>query len=141
MLRFKQTMLFGVLCSKSWILAANILLAVCVTTAGEAKVTNFVLEDPTEPNSVKVNLGAACEPGTTVQTDRGTVCGIVVNGINSWQGIPFAAPPIENLRWAPPQPAAAWSGTLQATAYASQCMQTSGGHEDCLYLNVWAPPG
>jgi para-nitrobenzyl esterase len=122
-------------------LAANILLAICVTTAGEARVTKYVVEDPTERNSVKVNLGAACDPGTTVQTDRGTVCGIVVNGINSWQGIPFAAPPVENLRFAPPQPAAAWSGTLQATAFASQCTQTSGGNEDCLYLNVWAQPG
>ena len=144
MSRFKRrAVLFLVPSSKSWMLAANILLAICVTTAGEAKVTKYVVEDPTEPNSGKVNLGAACEPGTTVQTDRGTVCGIVVDGIKSWQGIPFAAPPVENLRWAPPQPAAAWSGTLQATAYASQCTQTGPpmGNEDCLYLNVWAPPG
>ena len=144
MSRFKRrAVLFAVPSSKSWMLAASVLLAICVTTASEAKVTEYVVEDPTEPNSVKVNLGAACEPGTTVQTDRGTVCGIVVNGINSWQGIPFAAPPIENLRWAPPQPAAAWSGTLQATAFASSCTQTGPpmGNEDCLYLNVWAPPG
>src|SRR5262249_55591972 len=83
----------------------------------------------------------ACAPGTTVQTDKGAVCGIVVSGINAWQGIPHSAPPVGNLRWAPPQPAAAWSGTLNATAFASQCVQTSGGNEDCLYLNVWAPPG
>jgi para-nitrobenzyl esterase len=82
-----------------------------------------------------------CAAGTTVQTDKGAVCGIVVSGINSWQGIPFAAPPVGNLRWAPPQPAAAWSGTLNATAFASSCTQSSGGSEDCLYLNVWAPPG
>ncbi len=82
-----------------------------------------------------------CDDGTTVQTDKGAVCGIVVNGINSWQGIPHSAPPVSNLRWAPPQPAAAWTGTLNATAFASQCFQSSGGNEDCLYLNVWAPPG
>jgi len=61
------------------------------------------------------------DPGTTVQTDNGAVCGIV--------------------RWAPPQPAVPWSDTVNATAYASQCTQSGGGDEDCLYLNVWAPPG
>lgn len=83
----------------------------------------------------------ACADGTTVQTDAGAVCGIVVNGTNSWQGIPFAAPPVGNLRWAPPQPVVPWGGTLNATAFASQCTQSSSGSEDCLYLNVWAPPG
>src|SRR5262249_4917497 len=48
MLRFKQTILCAVASSKSWMLAANILLAICVTTAGEARVTKFVVEDPTE---------------------------------------------------------------------------------------------
>jgi len=89
----------------------------------------------------RASAAPACAAGTTVQTDKGAVCGIVVNGINSWQGIPHSAPPVGNLRWAPPQPAAAWSGTLNATAFASSCTQASGGSEDCLYLNVWAPPG
>ena len=89
----------------------------------------------------RASAAPACAAGTTVQTDKGAVCGIVVNGINSWQGIPHSAPPVGNLRWAPPQPAAAWSGTLNATAFASRCTQASGGSEDCLYLNVWAPPG
>ena len=160
MLRFKRAVLFAVFSSKSWMLVANILLAIGVTTAGEARVTKSVVEpfaggvafgnagayerldgDLSDPPSPMVNLDKACDAGTTVQTDKGTVCGIVVSGINSWQGIPFAAPPVGNLRWAPPQAAAPWSGTLKATAFASQCMQSSGGGEDCLYLNVWAPPG
>ena len=90
----------------------------------------------------------ACAAGTTVNTTKGAVCGIVVNGVNEWLGIPYAAPPVGALRWQPPQPATAWSGTLNATAFASICTQAavgkSGpntGSEDCLYVNVWAPPG
>src|SRR6266849_9798547 len=90
----------------------------------------------------------ACAAGTTVQTSTGPVCGIVVNGVNEWLGIPYAAPPVGNLRWASPQRPAAWSTTLAATAFGSTCTQPavgkSGpntGSEDCLFINVWAPPG
>jgi len=90
----------------------------------------------------------ACAAGTTVQTSTGPVCGIVVNGVNEWLGIPYAAPPVGNLRWASPQRPAAWSTTLAATAFGSSCTQPavgkSGpntGSEDCLFINVWAPPG
>jgi para-nitrobenzyl esterase len=101
----------------------------------------------------------ACAPGTDVQTTTGPVCGIVVNGsalpaptspssgygvVNGdreWLGIPYAAVPVGALRWAPPQPHAPWTGTLAATAFGSECTQANGaGSEDCLYLNVWAPP-
>ena len=111
MLRFKRAVLFAVLSSKSWMLVANILLATGVTTASEARVTEqtqpfarayerladdgYMQVDPIDQlNSVIGKLGTACAPGTTVKTDNGVVCGIVVNGINSWQGIPFAAPPV-----------------------------------------------
>ena len=85
-----------------------------------------------------------CAPGTTTQTTSGPVCGIAVNGVNEWLGIPYAAPPVGNLRWQPPQPPAPWTTTLQATAFASECAQEfpgfpSGGSEDCLYVNVWRP--
>jgi para-nitrobenzyl esterase len=71
-----------------------------------------------------------------------------------WQGIPFAAPPVGELRWRAPQVVAAWSGTREAIAPGSACVQTSspvqslpgksvgeiGGSEDCLTLNVHSPP-
>ncbi len=60
-------------------------------------------------------------------------------------GIPYAAAPIGDLRWKPPQPAPNWSGTRKADNYGSPCPQLSApwfpyikGKEDCLYLNVWA---
>jgi para-nitrobenzyl esterase len=91
----------------------------------------------------------ACATGTTVQTQDGPVCGIVVNGDREWLGVPFAAPPVGSLRWQPPQPHAAWTTTLQATAYAPPCQQQFNfgtveplqGSEDCLYLNVFQPSG
>ncbi len=89
---------------------------------------------------------AACASGTTVQTADGPVCGIVVSGVSEWLGIPYAAPPVGNLRWRPPQPPAPWSSPLQATAFGSECAQEfpgfpSGGSENCLFINVWAPSG
>jgi carboxylesterase type B len=90
---------------------------------------------------------ATCAAGTTVQTASGPVCGIVTSGVDEWLGVPFAAPPVGALRWASPQPHAAWTTTLQATTFASECVQPAvksgppapGSSEDCLYLNVYAP--
>ena len=82
----------------------------------------------------------------TVQ--QGTLRGSVEEGIAVYRGVPFAAPPVGDLRWRAPQPAARWRGEREAKAYAPQCMQGSGGppganapamSEDCLYLNVWSP--
>jgi para-nitrobenzyl esterase len=62
-----------------------------------------------------------------------------------FKGIPFAQPPVGELRWREPQPVKAWSGVRAATSFGAPCAQNSGGHvlesssEDCLYLNVWTP--
>jgi para-nitrobenzyl esterase len=68
-----------------------------------------------------------------------------------FQGIPYAAPPLGDLRWKPPQPAAAWNGVREAKRFGPRCMQlplfgdmqfrSDGMSEDCLYLNVWKPAG
>jgi para-nitrobenzyl esterase len=71
-----------------------------------------------------------------------------------WRGIPFAEAPIGALRWRAPLPPKTWEGTLEALEFASPCIQFAGpggrregldetdtrGQEDCLYLNVFAPP-
>src|SRR4051794_32913743 len=55
-----------------------------------------------------------------------------------FKGIPFAAPPVGDLRWREPMPVKAWSGVRDATKFGSRCMQTGPNvSEDCLYLNVW----
>ncbi len=83
-----------------------------------------------------------------VVTESGTVAGIHSNGLSVYKGIPFAAPPLGDLRWRPPARAASWTGTRQAEAFAPACMQVGVSmpgetpptvSEDCLYLNIWAP--
>jgi len=77
-----------------------------------------------------------------VKTEAGWVQGIEENALTVFRGIPFAAPPVGNLRWCPPQPVEKWDGVLQATQFAPDPFQGDGsGHvsEDCLYLNIWSP--
>ena len=90
--------------------------------------------------------------GEPVRTDKGQVAGkILPSGVRAWLGVPFAAPPVRELRWRDPQPHAAWQGVWNADRPASECIQSLRGRsinhyfgdeatsEDCLYLNIWAP--
>jgi len=91
--------------------------------------------------AARVSLAAASGP--TVQTTEGPVRGEANGQAAIFRGIPFAAPPVEDLRWRAPQPPAARVTTLDAASFAPPCPQWAGstltGSEDCLYLNVWAP--
>ncbi|MET0654834.1 MAG: carboxylesterase/lipase family protein [Pseudoxanthomonas sp.] len=95
---------------------------------------------------------AAGEPASSplVAVGSGTLEGRREKGLETFRGIPFAAPPVGPLRWREPQPAIAWNGVRKADTYAASCMQKSGipvsaggtdGRlsEDCLYLNIWTP--
>jgi para-nitrobenzyl esterase len=85
-----------------------------------------------------------------VRTQAGMVQGTVDDGITIYKGIPFAAPPVGDLRWRAPQPPAPWTGVRSADKFALGCMQiplvlpalgieSFPVSEDCLYLNVWTP--
>jgi len=94
----------------------------------------------------QAELGAAV-PATTVA--GGKLGGIQEGGVRAFKGVPYAAAPVGALRWQAPQPAPAWDGVRQASAFGPRCMQLplfadmvfrSGGvSEDCLTLNVWTP--
>lgn len=94
-----------------------------------------------------VALGAPAHASETVRVAEGMLRGATAGAVTSFKGVPFAAPPVGDLRWRPPAPAAHWSGVRDATAYGPACIQMgiarSGGtahqSEDCLYLNVWTP--
>jgi para-nitrobenzyl esterase len=87
----------------------------------------------------------------TVKVDSGLVSGISTNGVRTFRGIPYAAPPIGDLRWRPPQPVAPWTGVRDGSEYGPECPQTQYPNgsvyvrpmrplsEDCLSLNVWTP--
>src|ERR1051325_6444090 len=63
-------------------------------------------------------------------------------GLRTFRGIPFAAPPVGNLRWKPPQIPLRWAGIRNATSFGAACRQGTGagsGSEDCLFVNVWTP--
>jgi len=91
--------------------------------------------------------GAADAAGP-VHIAQGDLQGVTAGGVESFKGIPFAAPPVGDLRWRPPAPAPSWSGVKRADAFGPICMQAAMGRfadsqmsEDCLTLNVWRPAG
>lgn len=60
-------------------------------------------------------------------------------GVAAFLGIPYAKPPLGDLRWQPPQQHEPWQSPRRATSFGNVCLQTSGGDEDCLFLNVYTP--
>ena len=91
-----------------------------------------------------ISLAAAQPP--TVSVTGGQVRGsLLEKGGAVFKGMPFAQPPLLDLRWRPPLPAKPWDGVRDATRFSAPCAQNAGGHmletssEDCLYLNLWAP--
>jgi len=78
-----------------------------------------------------------------VRVEEGFLQGTFENGLAIYKGIPFATPPVGELRWHAPQPAEKWEGIKQADKFAPAAMQggnpPSGKSEDCLYLNIWTP--
>ena len=88
----------------------------------------------------------------TVTVENGTLSGKALpSGVNGWFGVPFAKPPVRDLRWRAPQLAQDWVGTYHADRFAPMCLQAMRSRtmnhyfgneaisEDCLYLNIWAP--
>jgi para-nitrobenzyl esterase len=85
------------------------------------------------------------------KTENGTVEGMydVTTGLQHYYGIPFAKPPVGDLRWRAPQPASNWTGVLSTKEFKARPVQgvvfgdmnsrSEGISEDCLYLNVWTP--
>jgi para-nitrobenzyl esterase len=87
----------------------------------------------------------------TIKVEQGKLHGKTINDgkVRAFLGIPYAAPPVGDLRWKAPQPAAKWKGDRDATVYGAHCAQNkvfedmvfedNGGSEDCLFLNVYTP--
>jgi|SRR5208283_3047250 len=99
-------------------------------------------------------LGPGCSaaqqgaPPPTVRLPLGALEGTQFNSPQggAFLGVPYASPPVGELRWKPPKPAISWAGTRKATEFGAVCRQLPAkwlpyiaGKEDCLYLNIWTP--
>lgn len=95
--------------------------------------------------------GSGAAGADRVKTTGGVVegAGRQPSGVRVFRGIPYAAAPVGELRWRPPQPLRKWEGVRRAEKFGPRCMQhpvfgdmnfrSDGMSEDCLYLNVWTP--
>ena len=100
---------------------------------------------------ISLPLAAYASNPLVIKTDKGKVRGTLTSDgqVRAFEGIPYAMPPIGDLRWQPPQPAEKWKGVLDATHFGHRCMQAdiykdmvfrdAGPSEACLNLNVWTP--
>jgi len=99
---------------------------------------------------VTLLLATTATAGDQVRTDAGIVEGSRAPGssVRVFRGIPYAAPPVGERRWQPPQPAIPWEGVRSAAEFGARCMQNrifddmvfrDDASEDCLSLNVWTP--
>ncbi len=94
---------------------------------------------------------AATQSPGVVRVAGGLISGTEVDGVRAYLGIPYAAPPVGDLRWRPPQSPDSWEGVRTCVRYGPSCPQPLGDglsffplgetDEDCLYLNVWTPGG
>jgi para-nitrobenzyl esterase len=95
---------------------------------------------------VAASVASAAADKKVVVTDNGPVRGIVTPTIRKFLGIPYAAPPVGDLRWRPPRSHARWDNPLDATKFGNHCPQPVSPFglpsvtEDCLFLNVYTPP-
>lgn len=100
-----------------------------------------------DAGSSKGDGGTTSGAASAVTIEDGTLNGSVVGDTRQFLGIPYAKPPVGDLRWKPAQPVAKWTSPRAATAFGKRCAQIASAvlmnaaseDEDCLYLNVWAP--
>ena len=94
--------------------------------------------------ALAAGAGHAAELTSPVKVTGGDIVGSRAGAMKTYLGVPFAAPPVGNLRWRAPQAVVPWKGVREARSFAPACAQTAEWithpkGEDCLYLNIWTP--
>ena len=129
----------------------RLLLVTVAAVLAAAVVISLVVVRSSTVDKQRATVGDDRVVGV-VDTSSGRVQGSTDGTVQSWLGLPYAAPPVEALRWQPPEPPASWDGTRSASGFAKTCTQPrpyrfgatkltqrAGSGEDCLYLNVQRP--
>jgi para-nitrobenzyl esterase len=137
--RFWRGVHAGAVMQRMLVLVAACAITLGTVSAASAKTSLYSLTTTQR----RIRNGNGHGQGRTrtpfVWTFGGPLEGIVAGNINEFLGIPYAAPPVGNLRWTPPQPYG-WHGFLDASSFGSECTQPDGsGSENCLFLNVYVP--
>ncbi|MBB5234839.1 carboxylesterase/lipase family protein [Deinococcus budaensis] len=124
------------------------LLAAALLPAGAAAQDTLSPSPTAPPLPPTTQAAPAAAPGVRVwtQVSSGLLAGRSAGGVRVWQGVPYAAAPVGERRWKAPQPAPLWVGERDAAQPGNVCVQPRPGgglrgHEDCLFLNVYAPDG
>ena len=131
-------------------MAVLVLVVGCAKPEVEAPATESSPTPTTTESAPEATLAPLPILTEPIETEYGLVCGEVITDtgkeIHIYKGIPYAAPPLGDLRWKPPQPPAPWTDVRQCTEYSASAAQVSPFgdtgvefSEDCLYLNILTP--
>jgi len=124
------------------------LSSVAAFPAGTASVEALIFPPPRDGTRMHAVLSPPAQLSAPIRAGGGFISGTNDGTIRVFRGIPYAAPPVGELRWRPPQPVGSWEGVKRADDFGAQCPQPPTGSgvgtttprresEDCLFLNIW----
>lgn len=128
--------------------AFSLLASLTVAACSDDDSTPTTINDAAAASDAgAADAASSTSGGTRISVDQGELQGKLVGTTRQFLGVPYAKPPVGELRWQPPQPADKWTTPRDATQFGKRCAQLASGvlmngassDEDCLYLNVWTP--
>jgi para-nitrobenzyl esterase len=136
---------------RNWIIGLCVVATIRLTSASAQETNKREPEQAGASATTTAVVKSAPNGPPMVHIQSGLVRGVTEGDVSIFKGIPFAAPPVGEYRWRPPQAVPAWQGVRDASKFGANCAQAGwprssgaiarGSSEDCLYLNLWLPAG